>query len=352
MKRIVAAVSLVVFLVTACGTSNTSPNPSISSPQAAASSPQAAASSPQAAASSPQAAPSFGFAATTPWTPKLRFQTDAPEGLLYADGSLWVAEHHSGTMLRVDPGTGHVQASILGIGWQAQQPFTGAGLIWVPSTVSLVAIDPKTNKVVRRWAGSFSADGVFAGGRLWIGNGSDDLLELDPVSGKEITRVRSTSENAEDCLNVVTFGAGSIWWSVNDASTLVRVDPTTGTIEARIGNLDQPSVAFVGGDVWVIGYDGLARLLDTDTNSVSASVQYREGSGGCPAPLAVDRSTLWIVDAVTYNSFYAFDGPSRADTGHFDPGDTDIQDLIVANGSLWVDFFDSGYVARFDQPGL
>src|SRR5439155_15743397 len=124
----------------------------------------------------------------------------------------------------------------------------------------------------------------------------------------------------------------------------------SGTIAVRIGALDQPTVAIVGGDVWVVGYDGFVRLVDPASNTITASVRYREEEGGCPASVAVDGSKLWIVDAVTYASFYEYDGHARAVVGHFDPGDSDIQDLVVAKGSLWVDFFDSGFVSRFDQP--
>jgi YVTN family beta-propeller protein len=55
---------------------------------------------------------------------------DDPLGIAVREGAVWVANHASGTVSRIDPKTGKVVATI-GVGPNPTQVVAGAGGVWV-----------------------------------------------------------------------------------------------------------------------------------------------------------------------------------------------------------------------------
>jgi streptogramin lyase len=103
--------------------------------------------------------------ATIPVGPKPRFLT-------VGAGSVWTLNQGDGTISRVDIKTGKVLATIpCGIPGGGGEITFGSGSVW--ATVfdfPLTQIDPKTNKVVKQWAGQ-GGDGIrFGFGSVWLSN--------------------------------------------------------------------------------------------------------------------------------------------------------------------------------------
>jgi len=88
----------------------------------------------------------------------------------------------------------------------------------------------------------------------------------------------------------VRAGAGSVWVTDRSGGRLVRVDPATGRIKAKIGIPDEPfGVALGAGSVWVGSrYGSKVTRLNARTNRRQARIRV----GINPYALAYGAGTL------------------------------------------------------------
>jgi virginiamycin B lyase len=103
--------------------------------------------------------------ATIPVGPKPRFLTAGA-------GSIWTLNQGDGSITRVDEKTGKVVANIrCGLQGEGGEITFGAGYVWAALfDFPLTQVDPRTNTVVKQWAGN-GGDGVrFGHGSVWLSN--------------------------------------------------------------------------------------------------------------------------------------------------------------------------------------
>ncbi|MDQ4108248.1 MAG: ABC transporter substrate-binding protein, partial [Actinomycetota bacterium] len=117
-----------------------------------------------------------GVARVDPDDPGVTLTQDVgngPTAVLFAFGSIWVANHFDGTVSRLEPSTGRVEATIpVGDGPNALA--AAAGALWVANEFddSIAAIDPATNVVERAVpVGGAPASLVADGGGVWLAVG-------------------------------------------------------------------------------------------------------------------------------------------------------------------------------------
>jgi streptogramin lyase len=99
------------------------------------------------------------------------------------------------------------------------------------------------------------------------------------------------------------FGAGSFWTS-NDTDAVLRVDPATHRVTARIetGALTYPSLAFADGALWLSNHAPSAVLrIDPASNRVVRTIPLgkvaEQGAGPISwAWLAIGDRSFWIAD--------------------------------------------------------
>ncbi len=177
-----------------------------------------------------------------------------PLGVAVTAGSVWVADEHSEAVTRVDPKTNRVVATItIGPAGAAgpQYMTAGPGGVWVgvPNMGEVVRIDSARNRVglVVPLDGWVASDGA----QVWIGvdagpNGPSKVVRIDPVSGKVITAVYLDTQG----INGLAVGLGSVWVSADGGMT--RIDEATGRIVGRLDTGgDGGNVVVAGGSVWV-----------------------------------------------------------------------------------------------------
>jgi hypothetical protein len=93
----------------------------------------------------------------------------------------------------------------------------------------------------------------------------------------------------------VTVAAGAVWVGGWDTGMLVRVDPATNRIAARI-RVGRPqespiAIAATAGAVWVVDFGGAQVLrVDPATNRVVARIPVRGGAGG----IATGAGAVWV----------------------------------------------------------
>jgi YVTN family beta-propeller protein len=177
----------------------------------------------------------------------------APEGVAATPGAIWVADLHGGTITRIDPVTNKVVATIpvgpVDTGGPNTMTAGPNGVyVQVGNIASVVHIDPATNKVgfTVPLDGPVASDGV----DVWVGaNGGPNgprVVRIDPASGKILTDV--SIDSPSDGIGSVAVGLGSVW--VTAGPWLYRIDPNTGSVVGRIA-CDGGDVIVAGDSVWV-----------------------------------------------------------------------------------------------------
>ena len=243
-----------------------------------------------------------------------------PTRLAFAHDSLWALDGKSNSVLRIDPQASRVVASIpLGTPTQVSTGALGivatSDAVWVanrwPTTEapggSVVRIDPQSNRIVARLAlGSnpegFGPTAITAGSSaIWVGVPSTrSIVRIDPATDSVATEVPKlhcaggqlaadeSSVWVADCTSVrridtgtnavattlpvpratgmgvlgIAFGLGSIW---AQAGPLVRIDPASGAVTGVLPLEDvlvdcAYSIAFGFDSVWVRQHERVVRI--------------------------------------------------------------------------------------------
>ncbi len=145
-----------------------------------------------------------------------------PNFIDVAFGSLWVTNHHSPFVSRIDPVSGRLVAAVstglLPIGDAAVAD--GAGSLWVADwdAMTLRRIDPLANRQVAELAvPAYTL--AFGDGALWAVDQNDALLmRVDPATDKVVTAIRIPDGNA-----ALAFVDGDVW--VASGSVVLKIDP-------------------------------------------------------------------------------------------------------------------------------
>jgi streptogramin lyase len=195
-------------------------------------------------------------------------------GIAVADGAVWVANHHAdpiggdrtGSVVRIDPQRNRVVAKIpLG----AQEYCCGPdnmvaafGDIWVdiPNQHLVVRIDARRTRVAARIHVPDGCGQLTVGaGSVWLASGcSPGLLRIDPKTNEIVARIDTLGSPAYP----IGYFDGSVWTTTDDLR-LLRVDPSSNSVAATtdVAPTNRPEgggpmFAFGGGSIWISDYDG------------------------------------------------------------------------------------------------
>jgi serine/threonine protein kinase/DNA-binding SARP family transcriptional activator/ABC-type transport system substrate-binding protein len=166
----------------------------------------------------------------------------------------------------VDLQTGDLRAAIpTSVVRQPRLVFYADGAFWVQNAdpLSFVKIDAKTGRVLKEIV-SPAEDPVLisvGGDTLWATG--PDLVKIDIGLGREVDRFE-----LGDWVSGVVAAEGSLWATVGDR-TILRLDPATGEVEQRFGDLPGWGFPTYGdGSIWAAGVGGVSRI-DPATGAVT-----------------------------------------------------------------------------------
>jgi streptogramin lyase len=245
----------------------------------------------------------------------------SPHGPAAGAGSVWVASFADDTVLRIDPATARVEATIpltlpfeVAKGDRAFLPFdldANDDGVWVSTARGAVAhIDPATNEVVAVVPLPPESLGGVAIGRdgIWLDNGLGGLIRVDPGT-HEVEELGSIDDEAGRRLSVGTpvVRDGSLWmvgnwarpveefgersYEATEREALVRIDERTGEVASIIDLPKEATWASLleDGDLWLVEGGGASmRRLDTATGELGPRVTVPFGR-----PIAVAGSMAW-----------------------------------------------------------
>ncbi len=292
--------------------------------------------------------------AALPIVERIRVPT-GPGWLGIGFGSVWLSKSESHCVLRIDPRTNRVVATIpvgadpeLGVG-------IGLGSVWIadPKDRSLTQIDPVRDRVVRTIDIDLAADpegsiGVGAGS-VWLmtnvlGTPSGTLTRIDAATGRVIANIAVKPGS-----HGVLAAFGSVWVTSASDATVTRIDPGRNAVVASIAVHPMPRFMAAGAAaLWVLSQsDGSLARIDPRTGRVVATVDVGvPGEGG---DLAVGAGYVWVsaegtplsqVDPRTNRLLRQYVGGRKDDT------------LRVGFGSAWVVDEDNGELWRIDIHAL
>lgn len=195
----------------------------------------------------------------------------APEGVAFANGSVWVAGHHgnpTGSVVRIDPSTDAVTARIAAGAAQGccgpQEITFGAGALWVgvPNQHRVVRVDPTSASVTANIAAGPSCGGLAADDTaVWVAYGCDGLTvaRIDPRTNAAVARVPLPAvpddpNGGPAGAGGVTIAFGSVWAvsAFGKYGELVQIDPATNRAVAALRiAAGEGSVVAADGDLWV-----------------------------------------------------------------------------------------------------
>ena len=300
-------------------------------------------------------------------------------GVAVGAGSAWVGlepkeGNGEGSVIRIDLATNERVAEIPVAEAPSRKRIAAtADAVWVGSTSMLERIDPATNTIVATVAipdRSISAIAV-DDAAVWAvtidRSAQGFLVRADPATNKIVAEVPLGPQIAgyED---EVELGAGSVWvlgvrWFEREdaefGSDLIRIDPATNTIAARIPvggfnmavGTDEVWVRFPADGIFDAVYAGergerwVWTRVDVQTNEPSKPFRFEDDGLRLVTPDA-----LWSV---------GYDEQENVRVTRFDPDTLDVEarseplrsyshDAVLdpASGTVWVSAFSA--IVRFD----
>ena len=246
----------------------------------------------------------------------------------------------------LDAETGHLRAHISEK--EIAQPVevvAGAGNLWVWNLQphSLVRIDPANGEITASVGSPFGGDAGWYlpdGDDVWFA-GLHDLARVNVEQGQEVARFHLTDAEGRFGLTSVARCAGSLWIADNDEGVVLRVDPETGAVQARVHTIFPWPVACGDGGIWVGSNPAGLRRIDPRTNTIVATAHTQDQY----VSIAVGGGYAWTADE-TKGVVYKVDRNGRI-VATYETGDGP-RNVSFANGRLWVSNTDAGTVTGID----
>lgn len=216
----------------------------------------------------------------------------------------------------------------------------GDGVLWkLEDPGELLQINPRTMRLKRSTPIGFAADIALAKDGVWVSGDQNTLVRVDPTYGTVAQRIRLPERGLArpHAQGGVAVGAGSVW-AAQGLSRVLRIDPDTERIEHVFHVADASVLAFGSGALWVVSSNlGTVTRIDPRRNAIAATA--RVGPTICCVAIgggyvwAANESGVWKLSS---------DGEPVAVTELPNPA----AEISYGDGALWATA--AGTVIRID----
>jgi YVTN family beta-propeller protein len=218
-----------------------------------------------------------------------------PYGLTFDGRYIWTTEQNPGVLVKIDPSTNQVVFTE-SVNESAGGLLYCDGSIWVASLThfsqpagagTLKRINPADGTVIAEIPiGLFPLGVTSFGGYLWIGNrNSNTISKVDPTTNTVVDTISSIHP-----FEIVDDGK-YLWASNRTSGTVSKIDPSTDQVIDVIPTGEALGMAFDGRSVWVAGFStGNVTRIDPVADKVTGVVSL----GSRPHADAWDGSYLWV----------------------------------------------------------
>jgi len=179
-------------------------------------------------------------------------------------------------------------------------------------------------------------------GALWVSGGSSgEVVRVDPASRQVSARVVVGGQ-----LGGIDATSGAVWVSVFGGGEVARIDPATNHVVDRTAVGGQPTgiAADAAGRIWVGNLAGYASRIDPSNGHVTATVSLPSGV----STLLPIGGLLWA--GLQDGSLVSIDPAAAVVQGSAIPVGADVDALVDTPSGLWASTF-GGRAARIDLSG-
>jgi DNA-binding SARP family transcriptional activator len=222
-----------------------------------------------------------------------------PVAIAIGAGGVWVVNADNNTIVRIDPKSRKVVATIGGLGNNVSDVAVGFGSVWVAggNDETLIRIDPnsnapeapidvgKPNQLVPRPVFVVAA----GAGSVWAVRGNT-VLRVDPATNEARTWLGVERPQG------IAAGRDAVWVTQANEHVL-RIDATTPkrTAEQDLSELPQFPVLY-GDSLWLIGYgDRKPHVWRLESTTLFPRTAIAFSVPGYPSGLSVGSRALWTV---------------------------------------------------------
>ncbi|KGN32323.1 hypothetical protein N802_18335 [Knoellia sinensis KCTC 19936] len=210
-----------------------------------------------------------------------------PVDLVIAHGSVWVSQHHEGTVLRIDPITGQTREVQVvkkdRAGPQSLFADDAAVYVTVPRDRALYRIDPRTGATAQLRGEALACGGMEKVGAVIWATGcfsGQQVVGFDTTSRRSAGSISLGERYSED----VALVDGFLWASiavesdvtgemVTDRTALALLDPRSRKV---VRTLELPdgggTLAVAGGKLWAVGRTGNT-ILGFDSSDLAKAAR-------------------------------------------------------------------------------
>jgi len=166
--------------------------------------------------------------------------------------------------------------------------------VWVHNFAdgSLLRIDPHTNKVVATIpAGRGPGHVALEGGFIWV-LGGDDLVisKIDPQTNQVVDKIFPPPPTA-----FLAVSPGAVWVASVDNKAVTKIDTQTDKVVATITIPDGAGwMSYGAGSLWVCGYFGGVSRVNPSTNQVTKHFDIGAAQGNLCGTVAALDNTVWV----------------------------------------------------------
>jgi streptogramin lyase len=169
--------------------------------------------------------------------------------------------------------------------------------------------------------GGWPGNPVIAFGSLWVPNSqTGSLLRINPTTGDVVAKIQagdSRTPAANNPYDVVTASPNAIWYASDGGAFVARIDPATNSVVTALAVFSRPAgIAFGAGSIWVSLLDGSDVLrIDPVENEIVARIDtgptrgltFANGSvwavsGSGPAVFRIDPATNKVAPPISVRS--------------------------------------------------
>jgi streptogramin lyase len=256
------------------------------------------------------------------------------------DGNLWVGVYGSGKVLSIDPRRGRVDATVKGLRW-ACRLVVGPAAVWVTRDRAgeIVRISRGTGRKTRYRVGASPFDVLLANGSVWVSSYDTwTISKIDGATGR-MTRVFKDGAHAAG----LTSCNGKVWVGHGGEPTwLTRIDPQTNRMVAIDLHAHSPAwPRCIRGELWVTTPDSVLRV-DPQSGTVRARIHL----GGTPVEASGGPDGLvWVTDKERSRVF-RIDPATNAVVDSFAAG-PGAYAMARVGDSVWVTSFAGSDIRRY-----
>jgi hypothetical protein len=212
------------------------------------------------------------------------------EGILYAFGSLWVCEGVTNQILRIDPETKEILATISGE--ETNQPFyicSDESSVWVSNRNggSLSRISPETNEIYETLLGFYAPLGInFDGEFLWVACNDGIIYKVNPFAEGGAAIVGSLYIDSEAALYDIIYDGKNILVTGPMSNRVYIVDRDLLIIKGFTDFSDYgfpTRMTVLGSSTWVSTNSAIVEIQSSDTATeidiLASLIESDSGSG-------------------------------------------------------------------------